>query len=67
MSITGLALGGMEDAQNKLERTAERIARSESPPEDMVDLLSVRNQFKSNARVLQTADEMRKRVIDIFA
>jgi len=67
MSITGIASGGMEEAQKKLERTAERIARSESPPEDMVELLSARNQFESNARVLQTADEMRKRLIDIFA
>ena len=67
MSITGVALGGMEEAQNKLERTAERLARAEAAPEDMVELLSVRNQFETNARVIQTADEMTKRLLDIFA
>ncbi len=67
MSITGVALGGMEEARKKLERTAERIARPEAPPEDMVELLSARNQFETNARVIQTADEMQKRLLDIFA
>jgi len=67
MSITGIALGGMEEAQKKLERTAERVARAEAAPEDMVELLSVRNQFETNARVIQTADEMTKRLLDIFA
>ena len=36
-------------------------------PEDMVELLSARNQFAANARVIQTADEMRKKLIDILA
>jgi len=67
MSITGIAAGGLEEAQKKLERTAERVARSESPPEDMVELLSTRNQFETNARVLQAADEMRKKLLDILA
>jgi flagellar hook protein FlgE len=67
MNISGIASGGTEEAQKTLERTAERIARSDSPPEDMVELLSARDQFETNARVIQTADEMQKRLIDIFA
>ena len=67
MSITGIASLGMEEAQKKLERTAEQLARTESPPEDMVELLSARNRFVTNARVIQTAEEMQKRLIDILA
>ena len=67
MSITGVATGGMEAAQRKLERTGERIAHSEASPEDMVELLSARNQFETNARVLETDDEMRRKLIDILA
>ena len=73
MSIAGPALGGMRDAQSRLEKAAEKVAAtSRSPdPEDLatdtVELLDARHQFAVNARVIQTADEMQKRVIDILA
>ncbi|MEO8596856.1 MAG: flagellar basal body rod C-terminal domain-containing protein [Candidatus Solibacter sp.] len=73
MSITGAALGGMQDAQSKLERKAEKLAPPGRSPDtgelagDMVELLSAGHQFALNARVLQTADEMQKKLIDIFA
>jgi flagellar basal body rod protein FlgC len=70
----GAALGGMRNAQSTLERTAERIAGAVTPPPDSVDLsaemvamLAARNQFQANARVIQTADEMQKRLLDILA
>jgi len=73
MSIAGTALYGMRDALNKLEKTAEKIAATsrspdrEDPATDMVELLGAGHQFAANARVIQTADEMQKRLIDILA
>jgi len=48
MNISAVALSGMDEVQKKLEHTAERVARSDSPVEDTVDLLSARNQFEAN-------------------
>jgi len=73
MSIAGPALGGMRDAQSRLEKAAEKIAATSQSPDgndsatDMVELLGAGHQFAANARVIQTADEMQKRVIDILA
>jgi hypothetical protein len=67
MTITGIALGGMQEAQSRFERSAERISSGVPAPEDIVDLLSSRNQLEANVRVMKMAEEMEKRVIDIFA
>ena len=73
MSIAGTALGGMRAAQRKLEKTAEKIAATsrspdrEDPATHIVELLGSGHQFAVNARVIQTADEMQKRLIDILA
>jgi flagellar hook protein FlgE len=68
------ALGGMRNAQGTLDRTAERIADASTPPPDsvalsteMFALLASRNQYQTNARVFQTADEMQKKLLDILA
>ena len=70
----GATLGGMQNAQSKLEKTAERIAGASAATPDSVDLstemvgmLAARNQFQVNARVFQTADEMQKKLLDILA
>jgi flagellar hook protein FlgE len=74
MDVMGATLGGMQNAQSKLEKTAERIAGASAPTADSVDLstemvgmLAARNQFQVNARVFQTADEMQKKLVDILA
>src|SRR4051812_38744323 len=73
MSIAGTALGGLRDAQSRLEKTADKVAGTsrspdaEDPVTDMVALLDAGLQFAANARVIQTADEMQKRLIDILA
>ena len=70
------ALGGMCEAQNKLEKTAERVAGASTPASDSdsvdlstetADLLAAREQFQVNARVFQTADDMRKKLLNILA
>jgi flagellar hook protein FlgE len=74
MDVMGAALGGMRDAQSRLDKTAERIAGAAAPTPDSVDLstemvgmLAARDQFQVNARVFQMADEMQKKVLDILA
>ena len=74
MDVMSAALGGMRNAQSTLDRTAERIADASNPPPDSVALstemgalLASRNQYQTNARVFQTADEMQKKLLDILA
>jgi flagellar hook protein FlgE len=74
MEIMNVALTGMEGAQSSFQRTAGRIAASGEFQPDSVDLsgemtalLEARNQFQSNARVIQTGDEMTKTVLDLLA
>ena len=69
-----VALGGMRNVQSTLERTAERIAAVSPETSDSVDLssqmvamLAARNQFQSNARVIQTADDMQKTLLSLLA
>ena len=68
------ALGGMQNAQSTLERTAERIAGASTPPPDSVDLssemvamLAARNQYQANAQVYHAGDKMQKKLLDILA
>ena len=74
MAVLGAALGGMLDAQNRFEKAAERIAGASTQPTDAVDLstdmvemLATRNQYQSNARVIQTGDDMQKKLLNILA
>jgi flagellar basal body rod protein FlgG len=74
MDVLGAALGGMREAQTRLEKTAERIAGASAPTPDTVDLstemvglLAARDQFQANARVFQAADDMQKKLLNILA
>jgi flagellar basal body rod protein FlgG len=74
MNVLGAALGGMQDAQSKFEKAADRIAGASTQPTDSVDLstdmvemLAARNQYQSNARVIQTSDDMQKKLLNILA
>jgi flagellar basal body rod protein FlgG len=74
MDVMSVALGGMRNVQSTLERTAERIAAVSPETSDSVDLssqmvamLAARNQFQSNARVIQTADDMQKKLLNLLA
>lgn len=81
MGSISTALGGMEKAQSTLDQVAGRIARgtgsavdSTSPNGDTVDLssqmvalLQARNDYKTNAAVVRTADQMQKTLLDLLA
>ena len=73
-AISNTALGGMRTAQTMLERTAERLAAVSPETSDAVDLssemvamLAARSQYQTNAQVIQTADDMQKKVLNIMA
>ena len=69
-----IALGGMRNAQSTLEKTAEHIATVSPETSDSVDLssqmvamLAARNQFQTSALVIQTADDMQKKLLNLLA
>jgi flagellar hook protein FlgE len=74
MDIMSIALGGMRNAQTTLEKTAERIAAVSPETPDSVDLssqmvamLAARNQFQTNVRLFQTADDVQKKLLNLLA
>jgi flagellar hook protein FlgE len=74
MSAISAALGGMQSAQSTFDKTAARIAAVSPESSDSVDLssdmvamLAARNQFQTNARVIQSADDMQKKLLDLLA
>ena len=78
MELSAIALRGLEDARNRVERSAERLARvgtttAEGTPvnsvdltREMVALLAARNDFAAGIRLLQTADELQRGLIDLL-
>ena len=68
MNITAIVSGGLDRALSRLDQTAQRLASTTEPSAgDMVSLISARNQFSSNIKVLKTADEIERRAIDLLA
>lgn len=78
MELSAIALEGMHRAETRLERTAGRLAQvgtasagnapadTVSLSDEMVSLLSARNEFAIGARVLETAQEIERNVLDIL-
>ncbi len=64
MDISAIALGGLQQAQASLERVSRKIASGEDPVDtaslstEVVALLSAKNQFAANIKVMQAANEM---------
>jgi hypothetical protein len=68
MGVTGIGLGGMQAAQDLLEKSANRIAKEAVPePSDAADVLQAREQFQTNARVVSVGDGMQKSLLDLLA
>jgi len=75
VEISAIALGGMHEAESRLEGAANRLARLADPAAadtvelsaEMVALMEARNAFAVNARVAATGDEVQKSVIDLLA
>lgn len=79
MDISAIALQGLHEAETKLEKAATRIASFGADSldganvdtvdlsEEMVALLSARNEFKVNVKTLETAGEVETSLIDVMA
>jgi len=75
MQIIGTALGGMQQASSTLEKAAGKIAKAADPAaqdqislsSEMIALIDARNQFQTNARVIQTGDDMQKTMLNLLA
>jgi flagellar hook protein FlgE len=71
MDVSSIALQGMQQAQLQLENSARRVASANSDTVDlsqeMVSLLTAKNQFAANSNVVKIADEMQKSVINLLA
>ncbi len=78
MKVFEIALQGLDQAEAVLEGAAGRLARlplalEDASPEDsvnlsaeMVALLEARARFQINARVLRTAAEMERHLLDVL-
>jgi flagellar hook protein FlgE len=72
MDISAIALGGLQTAQSNFERAAARLATADvSDTVDLstaaVDLITARNQFEANIKVMHTANETFKKTLDLLA
>lgn len=54
-------------AQTQLESTARKIAQGPPSPDDTVDLLQAGEQFSAGTKVIQTEDQMTRKLLDILA
>jgi hypothetical protein len=69
-SAIGSALAGVSAGFARLDRTADRIARStdgEGLPGHMVDLRRARHEVRANLTTLRTADEVVGSILDVVA
>lgn len=77
MNISHIALGGFQQAEKQLESIAGKIASlplvAAASGEDatdlgaaMVGLIEAQRTAEANLQVLQTADEMSRKILDVF-
>lgn len=77
MDITSAALQGLSRAEDKLEDIARKVAKLPATdatlPVDQVDLsaeivalIQARNEHAVNAKVLETAQEIEKHLLDVL-
>ena len=79
MNSVAIALGGLQQADNRLNTAAARIAgASPSSPDganldvadlsaEMIALMSAQTLFDTNLATLKTADEMQKNLVNLKA
>ena len=78
MDITSTAIEGLNRAEEKLQSVATKLARVSSAdsaqPNDLVDLsaaavamIEARNEHAVNVKVIETAEEMSKHILDVLA
>jgi hypothetical protein len=77
MTISDSAVGGIHRAEANLDSIAQKVARPTTPSaaaadqvdlsDVMVGLIQSRNEVAVDVKVLQTADQMGKTVLNILA
>ena len=77
MQVTYTAMGGLQHAEDRVERTAARLARSPfsiAAPQDevslsdeAVSLLSAKTGFEANLATIKVADDMQKGALSLLA
>jgi hypothetical protein len=79
MEISAIALQGLNQAQTQVEQAGQRLASvgsntGDAPPVDTatlseaaVSLLSAKNAFATDIKVLKVANEMQSQAIDLIA
>ena len=60
------AVQGLHKASEKAAGAAERIVTGPVEAEDVVDLKTAEIEFKANAKVVKTAEELQDRLLDIL-
>lgn len=66
-------LAGLDTADSTVSRVASKIATVGTPGDrvdlsvEMVSLMQAQNDFESNAKVLQTEDQMTRSTLNILA
>ena len=60
-------IDALTNAQSQFDSTARSIAKGPPSAEDMVRLLAAREQFTVGTRLVQTADQMEKKLLDVLA
>lgn len=77
MQVTYTALGGLQQAEELMERSASRLARaplSMGAPQDEVSLsgeaisvLAAKTSYEANLGAIKVADEMQKSTLSLLA
>ena len=78
MDITSTAIEGLNRAEEKLQSVATKLARApiaaSAQPNDTVDLsaamvamIEARNEHAVNVKVIESAQEMSKHLLDVLA
>ena len=77
MNVTSTAIEGLNRAEEKLQSVASKLARvsdTNSAPEDTVDLsaemialIEARNEHAVNVKVLETANDIERHMLDVLA
>jgi flagellar hook protein FlgE len=77
MGISAIALQGLEGAQSRFDSAASKLSSAALPisatrdvtdlSQATVNLLSAKNDFEGNLKIMQVADEMEQTTIDMLA
>jgi hypothetical protein len=78
VDLSAIALQGLERSQDRFDRASSQIAAAGLPPVDStgdtvnlsqaaVALLSAKDDFAANLKVMKTADEMQRVAINLLA